>query len=209
MQFPAESGGRPHGVLRFGFPWPILLPPKNLLPPSIRPYRRRDLQARWSRSASLRWRSLRSHLAVIKRATALAQRNLAAPCVVLTFEPHPADYFQGSQHGLSPLRRATPRRGRAGTARYRWHDRHHLRQGLASLPAEAFIVEILVGRLKVRAVVVPAMDFHFGAGRSGSPALLKEAGEAAWLCRRDRGAGYGWRGGRHRGCLLDGGPRGT
>jgi riboflavin kinase/FMN adenylyltransferase len=33
----------------------------------------------------------------------------------------------------------------------------------------------LVGRLKVRAVVA-GYDFHFGAGRSGSPALLKEAG---------------------------------
>jgi riboflavin kinase/FMN adenylyltransferase len=47
---------------------------------------------------------------------------------------------------------------------------------LASLPAGVFTVEILVCRLKVRAVVA-GYDFHFGAGRSGSPAVLKESGK--------------------------------
>lgn len=46
---------------------------------------------------------------------------------------------------------------------------------LAGLPAEEFVAEILVRRLKVRAAVA-GYDFHFGAKRSGSPAFLKEAG---------------------------------
>ena len=39
----------------------------------------------------------RGHRAVIARAKALAQR-LGRPCAVLTFEPHPADYFGGGAH---------------------------------------------------------------------------------------------------------------
>ena len=36
----------------------------------------------------------RGHAAVIERAKALA-RSLHRPCAVLTFEPHPTDYFKG------------------------------------------------------------------------------------------------------------------
>jgi riboflavin kinase/FMN adenylyltransferase len=115
----------------------------------------------------------RGHLAVIKRATALAQ-ELSCPCVVLTFEPHPADFFKGP----NTIFRLTPRDAKARALEQLGIDGMIVitfDKVLASLPAEAFIVEILVGRLKVRAVVA-GYDFHFGAGRSGSPALLKEAG---------------------------------
>lgn len=116
----------------------------------------------------------RGHLAVIKRARALAQ-ELNCPCAVLTFEPHPADFFKGP----NTIFRLTPR-----DAKERALERLGIDgmivitfdKALASLPAEAFIVEILVRRLKVRAVVA-GYDFHFGARRSGSPALLKEAGK--------------------------------
>ena len=48
--------------------------------------------------------------------------------------------------------------------------------GLASLPAQAFVEEILLRRLDIATVVVGA-DFHFGKGRSGSPQFLQAAGE--------------------------------
>ncbi len=116
----------------------------------------------------------RGHLAVIKRARALAQeRN--SPCAVLTFEPHPTDYFQGP----NTIFRLTPRDAKA-----RALERLGINgmivitfdKALASLPAEAFTAEILIRRLKVRAVVA-GYDFHFGAGRTGSPGFLKEAGK--------------------------------
>jgi len=116
----------------------------------------------------------RGHLAVIKRALTLAQ-ELNCPCAVLTFEPHPADFFKGP----NTIFRLTPRDAKARALEQLGIDGMIVitfDKVLASLPAEAFTVEILVHRLKVRAVVA-GYDFHFGAGRSGSPAFLKEAGK--------------------------------
>jgi riboflavin kinase/FMN adenylyltransferase len=116
----------------------------------------------------------RGHLAVIKRALTLAQ-ELNCPCAVLTFEPHPADFFRGA----NTIFRLTPRDAKARALERLGIDGMIVitfDKVLASLPAEAFSVEILVRRLKVRAVVA-GYDFHFGASRSGSPAVLKEAGK--------------------------------
>jgi riboflavin kinase/FMN adenylyltransferase len=115
----------------------------------------------------------RGHVAVIKRAEALA-RKLARPCAVLTFEPHPSDFFGGPNtiFRLTPLAakaRALERLGIDGMIVFTFDG------GLARLPAEDFVAEILVARIGVRAVVA-GYDFHFGAKRSGSPAFLKEAG---------------------------------
>jgi riboflavin kinase / FMN adenylyltransferase len=115
----------------------------------------------------------RGHLAVIKRAKTLAE-ELNSPCAVLTFEPHPADFFKGP----STVFRLTPRDTKARALEQLGIDGMIVitfDKALASLPAEAFTVEILVRRLRVRAVVA-GYNFHFGAGRSGSPAFLKEAG---------------------------------
>ena len=46
----------------------------------------------------------RGHMAVIERAMDLA-KALHRPCVVLTFEPHPTDYFKGA----NTIFRLTPR----------------------------------------------------------------------------------------------------
>jgi riboflavin kinase/FMN adenylyltransferase len=46
---------------------------------------------------------------------------------------------------------------------------------LAGLPAEEFVRRILVEQLAVSGVAI-GFDFHFGQGRGGSPAFLKEAG---------------------------------
>ncbi|MGH6834417.1 MAG: bifunctional riboflavin kinase/FAD synthetase [Methylocella sp.] len=116
----------------------------------------------------------RGHLAVIKRARALAQ-ELSCPCAVLTFEPHPTDFFKGP----NTIFRLTPRDAKERALEQLGIDGMIVitfDKVLASLPAEAFIDEILVRRLKIRAVVA-GYDFHFGAGRSGSPAILAEAGK--------------------------------
>jgi riboflavin kinase/FMN adenylyltransferase len=116
----------------------------------------------------------RGHLAVIKRARALAE-ELNCPCAVLSFEPHPTDFFKGP----NTIFRLTPRDAKARALAQLGIDGMIVitfDKGLASLPAEAFIAEILVRRLGVR-VVVAGYDFHFGAGRSGSPAVLKEGGK--------------------------------
>ena len=92
----------------------------------------------------------------------------------MTFEPHPADFFAGRP----VVFRLTPPGEKASIC-----ERLGLKglviigfdASLAGRSAEEFIAKILVARLAAGAVVV-GWDFHFGKGRSGSPATLAEAG---------------------------------
>jgi riboflavin kinase/FMN adenylyltransferase len=115
----------------------------------------------------------RGHVAVIRRAEALA-RKLGCPCAVLTFEPHPTDFFRGP----NTIFRLTPLATKAEAFKRLGIDGMIVipfDAALANLTAENFVLEILSRRLAVRAVVA-GYDFHFGAARSGSPAFLKTAG---------------------------------
>ena len=54
----------------------------------------------------------------------------------------------------------------------------HFDAALAAMTADEFVANVLVARLGASAVIV-GWDFHFGKGRSGSPATLAEAGASA------------------------------
>src|SRR5580693_8163815 len=113
------------------------------------------------------------HQAVIERAVAMAKER-AAPSAVLTFEPHPADFFAGRP----VVFRLTPKAVKARALEQFGLDGAiflTFDANLAALSAEEFVSQVLVQRLGVAAVVI-GWDFHFGKGRSGSPAFLKEAG---------------------------------
>lgn len=115
----------------------------------------------------------RGHAAVIARAKALADR-LGHPAAVLTFEPHPADFFAGR----SVIFRLTPEPAKALTLARLGLDGMIVLSfdaALAALTAEQFVADILVRRLGVSGVVI-GYDFHFGKARQGSPAFLVEAG---------------------------------
>ncbi len=115
----------------------------------------------------------RGHVAVIRRAEALAER-LGRRAAVLTFEPHPSDFFFGAE----TIFRLTPRDVKAvALARVGVSGMIVLTfdKALAALSAEDFVREILVRRLNLGAVVA-GYDFHFGNGRLGTPAFLREAG---------------------------------
>lgn len=121
------------------------------------------------------------HRAVLGRTRRLAD-ELGAPAAVLTFEPHPADFFAGKPvvFRLSPSAargRAFAEFGLDGAVVLTFDAR------LASLSAEDFVRGVLVERLGVQAVVI-GWDFHFGKGRAGSPAFLGQAG-ARWGFRVD------------------------
>jgi riboflavin kinase / FMN adenylyltransferase len=114
------------------------------------------------------------HQAVIERAVTLAKKK-AAPSALLTFEPHPADFFAGRPvvfRLTPPAEKASicERLGLTGLVLIRFDA------SLAGMSAEEFIAKILVARLAAAAVVV-GWDFHFGKGRSGSSATLAEAGQ--------------------------------
>ncbi len=115
----------------------------------------------------------RGHVAVIRRAEELAHK-LRLPCAVLTFEPHPIDFFRGERTifrlaSVQTKAKALSRLGIDGMIVLTFDA------ALARLTAEEFVVEILLRRLGVRAVVA-GYDFHFGAKRSGTPAFLQESG---------------------------------
>ncbi len=113
------------------------------------------------------------HQAVIARTVALAA-DRAAPSAILTFEPHPADFFAARP----VVFRLTPPEikasvcaglGLSGVVVLSFNAR------LAAMSSEEFVAKVLVAQLGVGAVVI-GWDFHFGKGRSGSPAFLVEAG---------------------------------
>jgi riboflavin kinase/FMN adenylyltransferase len=116
----------------------------------------------------------RGHVAVIRRAEALAER-LERPCAVLTFEPHPSDYFRGP----GTIFRLTPKNAKVEALRRLGIDGMIIvtfDAALAALEQADFVAEVLVRRLNVAAVVA-GYDFHFGAGRKGTPAFLRAEGE--------------------------------
>ena len=118
------------------------------------------------------------HRAMLLRLAEKA-RELKLTCSVLTFEPHPREFFApaAAPSRLSRLREKLELIAGAGIDRT-----HVLRFGasLAGLPAERFVDEMLVKGLGVRWLLV-GRDFRFGAKRAGDFALLQAtAGRAGF-----------------------------
>lgn len=103
---------------------------------------------------------------------ARAAVRLGLPACVLTFEPHPREFFSPDQAParLTSLREKLERLAQSGV------DRVHVcrfNYGLAQTTAEEFVERILVRGLGARWVLV-GDDFRFGARRSGNFVLLKQ-----------------------------------
>ncbi|MBT9513604.1 MAG: bifunctional riboflavin kinase/FAD synthetase [Acidovorax sp.] len=122
----------------------------------------------------------RGHQAMLALLNSEAAHRGVESCV-LTFEPHPRDYFAGAHHkpDLAPAR--------IGTLRDKLTEleRCGVRQTvvlpfdaqLAAQSPEAFIDEVLVRGLGARYVLV-GDDFRFGRQRAGDYAMLDAAGQA-------------------------------
>ena len=116
----------------------------------------------------------RGHRGVVAHAQALAKK-LERPCVLLTFEPHPADVFAGRP----VIFRLTPPDAKAAQAQRLGLDGMIVLtfdRDFSQRPARAFTQDILSRRLGLSAVVA-GYDFRFGAGRAGDPAFLRAEGE--------------------------------
>ena len=101
-----------------------------------------------------------------------AARQEGRPSAVLTFEPHPRAYFAPDK----PMFRLTPeaeklaileRLGLSGAFVRRFDG------ALAGTTAAGFVADLLAGELGLSGVVV-GHDFHFGRGREGTPAILRD-----------------------------------
>jgi riboflavin kinase/FMN adenylyltransferase len=121
----------------------------------------------------------RGHAAVVEQARRLADACDGAPVAALTFEPHPRLFFRPDQ----PLFLLTPGQSKLARLARLPLDRIITLQfnaALAETSAEAFLDDILIGRLGARGIVV-GEDFHFGKNRLGTPDFLRQAAPARGL----------------------------
>jgi len=114
----------------------------------------------------------RGHRAMLDRLVEKS-RALQLPCSVLTFEPHPREFFSpaSAPTRLTRLREKLELIAEAGV------DRVHILRfdaRLAALAAARFVEEVLVRGLDVRWLLV-GRDFRFGAKRTGDFAQLEAA----------------------------------
>lgn len=114
------------------------------------------------------------HQALLALLTGKA-RELGLPAVVLTFEPHPREYFSPADAParLASLREKLLLLDAAGVDRT-YICRFDAR--LAAQTAERFIEDTLVRGLRVRHLFI-GDDFRFGARRQGTFDMLRAAGE--------------------------------
>jgi riboflavin kinase / FMN adenylyltransferase len=117
----------------------------------------------------------RGHRALIDRVVAKAREADLSSCV-LTFEPHPREFFGGetAPARLTRLRDKLALLAEAGVARThvaRFDAR------FAALPAERFVEEVVVRGLGAQWLLV-GRDFRFGARRAGDFSTLQNRGFA-------------------------------
>ncbi len=114
------------------------------------------------------------HQAILKELKERAGFH-GVPSLVMTFEPHPRDYF-----GSLPIaQRLTRFRDKVLALKRAGIDRLLIlpfNRELATLSASEFIEKVLVGGIGVRDLVV-GDDFRFGKGRQGDIGMLMSAGQ--------------------------------
>jgi riboflavin kinase/FMN adenylyltransferase len=123
----------------------------------------------------------RGHQAMLALLRSEAQHR-GLPSCVMTFEPHPRDYFAAvaGKPELAPARIA-PLRDKLGELERCGVDQAvvlRFDRAFAAQPPQAFIDDVLVRGLGTRYVLV-GDDFRFGARRAGDYAMLDAAGRRA------------------------------
>jgi riboflavin kinase/FMN adenylyltransferase len=114
------------------------------------------------------------HRALLLEAERLA-RELKRPFAALVFEPYPREFFRPNDEPF----RLTPFRAKAGFLSALGVDCLIVLTfdaEMASMPAQDFVLDVLVNELAVAHVVI-GKDFRFGKGRSGDAAVLAYMGE--------------------------------
>ncbi len=112
----------------------------------------------------------RGHQAMLERLVREARKRALVSCV-LTFEPHPREFFapRSAPTRLASLREKLELLAARGIERV--HVERFTRS-FAALEPEAFVERVLARRLKARWLLI-GEDFRFGAKRAGDAALLK------------------------------------
>lgn len=111
------------------------------------------------------------HQAILRTCTAYAWKH-SIPSAVMTFEPHPREFFsrENEKLRLTPLRRKIELVAAAGVDVL---FLVHFNQAFASLTASDFITQILHQKLQAQHIIT-GFNFGFGAKRSGNTSLLEQ-----------------------------------
>lgn len=115
------------------------------------------------------------HQIIIEKTLELARLH-NQPAIILTFDPHPRDFFAPRPFMFFLSDKQT----KAKLAKAMGVDAIVIlafNKELSSLEPEQFVEKFLVGALEAKTVVV-GEDFHFGKNRRGSPEFLKQAGNS-------------------------------
>ncbi len=118
------------------------------------------------------------HQAILARLGELSAAQGLARCV-LTFEPHPREFFASRQGDRAAAARAVPPRVQPERDKLEALAAHgvdrvciaNFNESLASTSADDFIEQIILNGLQARELLV-GDDFRFGARRTGDYALL-------------------------------------
>src|SRR5207247_5542984 len=115
----------------------------------------------------------RGHQTMLQRLRTGARKRGLTSCV-LTFEPHPREFFAPRS---APTRLASLREKLELLAAHKVERVHVQRfaRPFAALEPGAFVEQVLAKRLKARWILV-GEDFRFGAKRAGDLALLQSLG---------------------------------
>jgi len=113
------------------------------------------------------------HAALVRQLAEAAGRLQLVP-TVLTFEPHPREFFvpESAPARLSTLREKLELLADSGAAQAMICP---FNTAFAALSADEFIEHVLVRSLRVKHLII-GDDFRFGRGRMGDFALLQAAG---------------------------------
>ncbi|MDO4904646.1 MAG: bifunctional riboflavin kinase/FAD synthetase [Lautropia sp.] len=122
------------------------------------------------------------HQALLRRVVDDARR-LGVPATVLTFEPHPREYFtrlaeaRGQSPGAHPVRIATLRDRLGMLARLGIEQvcLARFNESMAQWPADDFVRDFLADGLRARHIRI-GTDFRFGARRRGDFTSLRTLG---------------------------------
>lgn len=114
------------------------------------------------------------HGALVRRLVQAARQHAGVP-TVLTFEPHPREFFspKSAPARLTTLREKLELLNECGAEQAMVC---RFDAAFAALSAEQFVEEVLVRGLQVRHVII-GDDFRFGKGRKGDLELLRVEGE--------------------------------
>lgn len=103
-------------------------------------------------------------------------KQLGVPSIVMTFEPHPFEFFAGDHLTIPRITRLREKFYALAACGVDYVLILPFNQSVASIPASHFVSDVIHAHLHPTHIII-GDDFHFGAKRQGDFAFLQRSGE--------------------------------